>query len=139
VGAASGSASASLQEVGLEQGEPPEPGCYYCPYCRIQAPPDSFLTKEQVELVQNVILREVVGPEIEKFGRDVRRQRRPGDLLSIEVKVDLPGEMDPLVEMDDMKRVGFSCHPGEPVKVLDDWDREVGCLICGRVPMRPFS
>jgi hypothetical protein len=32
-----------------------------------------------------------------------------------------------------MIRVDFDCHPTEPVKVLDDWDKSVYCLICGQV------
>ena len=32
----------------------------------------------------------------------------------------------------DMARVDFECHPTEPVKVLDDWDKPVSCLICGQ-------
>jgi hypothetical protein len=30
-----------------------------------------------------------------------------------------------------MRRVDFRCHPEEPVKVLDDWNRSVHCPICG--------
>jgi hypothetical protein len=31
-----------------------------------------------------------------------------------------------------MRRVGFPGHPGEPVKMLDDWSAPVRCLICGQ-------
>jgi hypothetical protein len=49
---------------------------------------------------------------------------------------DIPPEADPLVETDDMQRVDFECHPNEPVKVLEDWGRDVHCLICGSAAAR---
>jgi hypothetical protein len=42
-----------------------------------------------------------------------------------------PDKLDPLTEADDMRRVDFECHPSVPIKVLDEWDRSVYCLICG--------
>lgn len=113
------------------QGEPVPAGGYHCPYCAIQAPPDSWFTKAQIELAQNTVMREVVGPELDKMARDLRRSRR--GFISFDVKYDKPRALDPLVEMDDMRRVDFACHPAEPVKVLDDWAREVHCLICSTV------
>jgi hypothetical protein len=44
---------------------------------------------------------------------------------------DLPDEMDPLTEDDDMRRVDVRCHPTEPIKVIEDWPGAVYCLICG--------
>ena len=41
-------------------------------------------------------------------------------------------EPDPLTEDDDMTLVDFTCHPSEPLKVLDDWAKPVYCLICGK-------
>lgn len=37
----------------------------------------------------------------------------------------------PLIEPDDMTAVASPCHPYEPVKVLDDWDQPLHCLVCG--------
>jgi hypothetical protein len=31
----------------------------------------------------------------------------------------------------DMRRFDFTCHPTEPVKVLDDRNGPLHCLICG--------
>ena len=50
----------------------------------------------------------------------------------MEVSDHAPDEPEPLTEVDDMTRVDFSCHPTEPIKVLDDWDKSVFCLICGQ-------
>jgi hypothetical protein len=44
---------------------------------------------------------------------------------------DEPEPVPDLEESDDMRRIDVNCHPTEPVKVLDDWDRSVHCLICG--------
>jgi hypothetical protein len=112
------------------EGEPVPDGGYYCPYCAIQAPSDAWFTAAQIELAQNTVLREVVGPELDKLARDLRRSSR-GSLVSFDVKYDKPRTLDPLVETDDMRRVDFACHPAEPVKVLDDWGGRVHCLVCG--------
>jgi len=60
---------------------------------------------------------------------------RTGGLIDIraEVTVDEPDSPPELEERDDMRRVDFSCHPSEPVKVLDGWETEVHCLMCGAV------
>jgi len=111
------------------EGEPVPLGGYYCPYCRIQAPADSWFTTEQIELAKNQASREILGPEIEKMARDLRRSSS-GGLVSLDLKFEMPDEMDPLVEANDMRRVDFPCHPAEPLKVLDDWPRLVHCMIC---------
>lgn len=107
-------------------------GGYYCPYCAIQAPPGSWFTQAQLDLAENEVINEVIAPELERFSSDIESiGRRPGSLVSFRADYDLPDKLDPLIEADDMKRISFTCHPGEPVKVLDDWDRQVYCLICG--------
>lgn len=110
-------------------------GGYFCPYCAIQAPVGSWFTQAQVELAQSIVATEVVGPMLSDFTRDINNiGGRSGGMLSVSATHDAPEEMDPLTEADDMKRVDFACHPAEPVKVLDDWDGQVHCLICGGPP-----
>lgn len=107
-------------------------GGYFCPYCAIQAPPESWFTQAQIEFAESLITTEVVGPMVKKFSRDLSRiGRNSGGLVSVSASYDIPGLMVPLTEADDMKRVDFSCHATEPVKVLDDWNRPIYCLICG--------
>lgn len=114
-----------------EDSEPVPTGGYYCPYCRVQAPSDSWATQAQVELAKNAVMREIVGPQLERFGRDLKHSsQRSGGFLKIDVKTEMPRKLDPLVETDDMRRVDFECHPTEPVKVLETWDRGIFCLIC---------
>ena len=116
------------------QTVPPPDGGYFCPYCAIQAPDDQWLTKAQVELAENLVATQVLGPMLKDFSRDMDGiSRRSGGLLSVSTNYDAPEEMEPLTEPDDMKRVDFACHPGEPVKVLDDWHRPVHCLVCCEV------
>lgn len=108
-------------------------GGYYCPYCAIQAPEGSWLTKPQVALIENAVSREIVGPALEDLGRSLRGiSRSSGGLVNAEFQAETPDEMDPLTEPDDMRRVDFDCHPREPVKVLEEWERPVHCLLCGQ-------
>src|SRR6266511_2386951 len=62
-----------------------------------------------------------------------RLNRSSGGLIGIEAHLerDEPEPAPELDETDDMRRIDFTCHPAEPVKVLDDWDGPVHCLICG--------
>ena len=90
-------------------------GGYFCPYCGIQSSADGWLTKAQVELVHNTVATEAIGPLIKGKG----------------FKYTPPKKMEPLSELDDMRRVSFACHVGEPVKVLEEWRGVVYCLICG--------
>lgn len=114
-------------------GEIPSDGGYFCPYCGIQAQAGNWLTKAQVELAQRLVANRVVGPMLEKFADDLRNiGRNSRGMVRAEVTHDAPEEPEPLTEGDDMTRVDFGCHPTEPVKVLDDWDGEVFCLVCGQ-------
>jgi hypothetical protein len=119
----------------LEDTEAQVPdGGYFCPYCGVQAEPNSWLTRAQAELADSMVATRVLGPMLKDFEDDLKQiSRRSGGILRAEMKYDPPPELDPLTEVDDMTRVDFSCHPTQPVKVLDDWDRSVRCFICGRL------
>lgn|SRR5487761_373755 len=92
-------------------------GGYFCPYCGVQTPVSDWFTQAQIELAQNVVEREVVEPMIREFA-DVSTGTRPQNI-------------EPLTESDDMTRVNFTCHPSEPLKILNDWEKPAYCLICG--------
>jgi hypothetical protein len=116
-----------------ESDAAPEDGGYYCPYCGVQAPTDAWWTKSQLDFATGIATKEFVVPELEKFQRNLSQMaRRSGGLLDFKpgrLDVDEP---DAPVEVDDMRRVDFPCHPSEPVKILEDWTRPVRCLICGK-------
>lgn len=115
-----------------EEAAPVPDGGYFCPYCAIQAPADAWWTPAQLELAKSIVTQQVVAPELEKFARQMKDiSRRSGGFIKADVKTDLPPEADALVEVDDLRRVDFPCHPNEPVKVLDDWTGAVHCLVCG--------
>ena len=54
---------------------------------------------------------------------------REFQVASVDV-TDAP-EAPVLTEENDMRRVDFECHPSEPLKVLEAWERSVHCLVCG--------
>lgn len=119
------------------EGEEPTPapaGGLFCPYCAVQADSGAWFTKAQIEHATAIAYDEVVAPELEEFKRSVEGINRSGGLIGIRAEVSIEGPEPPpeLDETDDdMRRVEFPCHPSEPVKVLDGWDREVHCLVCG--------
>jgi hypothetical protein len=120
-----------------DDATPAPPEGYYCPYCAVQAPPGSWWTKAQVEAVQGLAYREIVSPELDKLKRSVEQLNRGGGgLLGISAKLDVPEDPEepPMDETgpDDMRRVDIACHPDDPVKVLERWDRSVHCMVCGQ-------
>jgi hypothetical protein len=110
----------------------PEPdGGIYCPYCSVQAPGDAWHTPAQLEQARAIIMREVVGPQLENLGRSINRLNRSGGMVQASMKADLPDEPESNAEDDAMRQVDFACHPDEPVKVDEGWAKPVHCLICG--------
>jgi hypothetical protein len=114
-----------------EESTPAPEGGYFCPYCAVQAPPDAWWTKAQVELAQATAYREVVAPELEKLQRDMDRMSRRGGLISMSMEISDEPQEPELSELNDMRRVDFHCHADDPVKVLENWERPVRCTICG--------
>jgi hypothetical protein len=117
-----------------DEATPPPEGGYFCPYCAVQAPPDAWWTKDQLEAAKAVMYREVVEPELKDFQKSIERMnRQSGGLIGISARLDItePDEPAELSEVEDMRRVEFSCHPDDPLKVLEDWERPVHCMICG--------
>ena len=104
---------------------------YFCPYCCEPASPDAWWTKEQVEYAQQVAMAEVLGPQLRRFksGMESRNRRSRG----IRFDVSLPSLPQPesLMKPDDMVRIDVPCHPEEPLKVDEEWEQEVSCLVCG--------
>jgi hypothetical protein len=109
----------------------PDDAGYFCPYCGVQAPTESWLTQPQAALAQNMLQRQVLGPMLKDFGKDL--DRNSGGLISVSMGYDKPDELDPLTGADDMRRVDFKCHPGEPLKVVEDWEKPARCLVCGEL------
>ena len=122
----------SQQDSDAEDREatPMPEGGYFCPYCAVQAPGDAWFSKAQLDLAKAILMQEVVEPELKKL--DDAASRTSGGFIEIRVERDEPEEPQPLTEADDMRRVDFTCHSSEPVKVLDAWTGQVHCLICGQ-------
>jgi len=54
------------------EGESASANTYFCPYCGVEAPRDSWHTKAQIALAETMYMREVLGPELlARLGRPV--------------------------------------------------------------------
>jgi len=111
-----------------EEQEGPE--VYYCPYCYVSADANSWYTEQQREYAQQQVMAEVMGPLLRGFHKQIEKIGQSG-LLSIKTTSRVPMEPEPLVEFDDMMRLGFPCHLAESIKVDEQWDQEVACTVCG--------
>jgi hypothetical protein len=94
----------------------------FCPYCAIQAPPQAWHTQEQLRYAEIIVAREGMGPIFDR-----------AETSGFRVTRNVPEKPAPLSEDDDMRRVEFGCHPGEPIKVLEDWTGPVHCIVCGAI------
>lgn len=110
------------------------PEVYFCPYCGKPSPPDQWLTDEQVDYAQALLAIEAANMVERELRPSFDRLNRSGQGL-IRVQVEhVPRSTPPpppLFEPDDMIAVEPPCHPAEPIKVIEDWDGELHCLICG--------
>lgn len=104
---------------------------YFCPLCHEPASLSRWLTKEQAAYIRDVAAAEILGPQLHEWERLTQGLNRPGGLIQLNVKVTVPPRPETLVEANDMVRVDCPCHPEEPIKVPEDWQEEVACLICG--------
>jgi len=112
-----------------EAATPSDPEGIFCPYCGVQATLDSWWTQAQLEHATGVAQEQVVQPMMDDFAKSMKKLG--GGFLSVDVKQTRPPEAPALSEADDMRMVEFSCHPEEPIKVLDDWTKAMHCLVCG--------
>jgi hypothetical protein len=107
-------------------------GGYYCPYCNQQADADQWFTKAQIEYVRAAAIHDATGPLLDQLEASVERFNPSGSgMISARFERDDAPVPSKPSEPDDMRRVEFSCHAKEPVKVLEAWTEPVHCLICG--------
>ena len=114
-------------EDGYDEGTREAVEAYVCPYCYEPTDPNAWWTKEQLEYAQQLAAAEVLGPPLHRLKSRNRQSR------GIRFDVSLPSlsSPEPLTEPDDMVRVDVPCHPEEPIKIDEDWEQEVACLVCG--------
>ena len=88
-------------------GEGSEEPISFCPYCGYKGH-DCWYTQDQVEYIQAVTTDVVLGPELKKLEREMKRAS--GGLLKIDMKTDLPKPGSPPMETDEqLETFHFSC------------------------------
>lgn len=106
------------------------PDVYYCPYCSASASADNWFTAQQQEYIQQQAMAEIVGPSLYRLQEQLEQASQSG-LVRIEMTSPVPVEPEPLMEFNDMTRLEFPCHVGEPIKVDEQWGQDVACVLCG--------
>ncbi|GAA4758300.1 hypothetical protein GCM10023328_47500 [Modestobacter marinus] len=105
------------------------PVTYYCPLCGEPAPPDHWWTTAQLDYMQEMATPMIMRQVSDVLGDALRGSKhvtyKAGD------GSDLPDPPSALSEPDDMRIVASPCHDYEPVKVPDDADGPLHCLVCG--------
>jgi hypothetical protein len=109
----------------------PPSDVFYCPLCGEPAGPESWWTQVQLELIDNATDR-FIGQELGDMFKGLERSTRRNKFVKFKAdRVDVPDVADPLVEPDDMTMMTSPCHPWAPVKISDDHEGPVHCLVCG--------
>ncbi|HVB25015.1 MAG TPA: toll/interleukin-1 receptor domain-containing protein [Ktedonobacteraceae bacterium] len=103
---------------------------YYCPYCSTLADAGKWYTAQQLEYMQQQLTAEVMNPNLFRLQEQIERVGQSG-LFRIEMNIPLLEEPEPLVEYDDMVQLIFPCHVEEPIKVDEQWDQAVACVLRG--------
>lgn len=115
------------QRFKVRFGEGSEEPISFCPYCGHNGR-DCWYTKEQVAYIEAVDANCVLGPELKKLEREMKRAS--GGLLKIDMKTDLRRPGSPPMETDEpLDILRFTCC-NETVK-LTRHDRHY-CIICGK-------
>ena len=94
----------------------------YCPYCGLQSPSNSWLTKAQVEYTKRM-LAELVA----------RERTRKGIMGLLPFPFQGPSRLTngELSETNDMKVVRPLCHAESAIKVSELWIGDLHCTVCG--------
>lgn len=105
---------------------------YFCPYCGEPSPSDQWFTDEQVDYIQALASTETVRMVQRQLQPSVERFNRTSDGL-VSMKLDIPESVPPppLFEPGDMLAIEPPCHPEDPIKVIEGWQGELHCLVCG--------
>lgn len=115
------------QRFKVRFGEGSEEPISFCPYCGHKGH-DCWYTKDQVKYIQTATADVVLGPELKKLEREMKKAS--GGFLNIQLKNDLPKVGAPPMETDDTLEVfRFPCC-NETIKVTR-YDRHF-CIICGK-------
>ena len=103
-------------------------GAYFCPYCGEPAGIDEWWTAEQIDYGEELSIYNASREFAQEFNKLVGNT---SDYLGIEVSSADSSPPMPLVEISDMQKVQSPCHFWEPIKITDDWQEPIHCLICG--------
>jgi hypothetical protein len=119
---------------GATEGKPDdfiEPDVYFCPYCGEPSGQDTWWTPAQLEYAQEM----AAGPINEYIVGELKSMFKPSRRSEVRVDVSgvsYPETPAPLIDPDDMTMVEPPCHPFEPLKVQDNWEGMLHCLMCGQ-------
>ncbi len=108
----------------------PKADLYHCPYCGSQA--DEWLTDAQRRYMLQVVGNEGKKDFDQALDKMADRINRSGGMVKMTRTPSRPSPR-PIApsEPADMREAKPPCHPLEPLKIAEDWNEAVHCLVCG--------
>lgn len=121
-----------FKRLGAQVTASDQSSLFVCCYCYESALREDWWTAAQQSYFQAVMFEEAVAPRLRELQQSLKGMGTGGLLsLSFELTgVDKPAPIAP-EESASMTRVEFPCHLDEPLRVMDDWEFDVACTICG--------
>ena len=116
-----------VQYTEPKKGEIPKP-LSYCPYCGFNGK-DCFWTREQAEYIEKMAMSKIVGPMIDKFGRQLEDMST--GFMKVETSTRYQKHAMPPKETEGLRKFDFECCK-ESIKILENWDSNLYCIICGK-------
>lgn len=107
---------------GETEGRPEDfldPENYFCPYCGVPSGKDTWWTQAQLQYAQAAAM----GPIARQLKQELGR--------SFKISINAQEVPLPVVDPNDMVMVEPPCHKFEPLKVSEEWQEPLHCLICG--------
>lgn len=109
----------------------PKAGPYHCPYCGSHGEGWDWFTDAQRQYIKKIVGNEAV-TELQQSLKKVTG--RSAGMMKVTV-THSPSSPPPHPiapsEPTDMWEVKSPCHPLEPLKIAEDWNEAVHCLVCG--------
>ena len=106
---------------------------YWCPYCGVQHPWESWFTPAQKKYLDDALAEDVLSAAYQELAHElsVPALSSEGVIVSSAQRDQRPAHPPLLEPTIDLTMVPVPCHPGARLKLEPGWSNGVRCHLCG--------